>query len=45
MTKFVAWKDMFDFNKKLMEFDWNDGQAYTVEHKVKQDAFVSISDI
>jgi len=30
---------MFDFNKRLMEFDWNDGQAYTVEYKIKQDGY------
>ena len=36
---------MFDFNKRLMEFDWNDGQAYTVEYKIKKDGYVSISGI
>jgi len=39
MTKFVQWKDMFDFNKRLMDFDWNDGQAYTLEYKIKKEKY------
>jgi len=30
---------MFDFNKRLMDFDWNDGQAYTVEYKIKKEGY------
>ena len=41
MAKFTQWKDIFEWNKKLMELEWNDGQQYTVEHKVKKDQFVS----
>lgn len=28
MAKFCEFRDLFKWNKQLMEDDWNDGQAY-----------------
>jgi len=33
MAKFATFKDMFKWNKNLMEDDFNEGQLYTVKHK------------
>lgn len=35
MAKFCEYRDLFKWNKQLMEDDWNDGQAYTVKHTLK----------
>lgn len=35
MAKFVEYRDLFKWNKDLMEEDWNDGQAYVVKHTTK----------
>jgi len=35
MAKFCEYRDIFKWNKQLMEDDWNDGQAYTVKHTLK----------
>jgi len=33
MAKFATFKDMFKWNKQLMEDDFNDGKLYTLKHK------------
>ena len=33
--EFKEWKDMLDFNRKLMEDDWNDGKQYVFKTKHK----------
>ena len=38
MAKFECFKDVFGFNRTLMEDDWNDGQLYTVKLKNKTNA-------
>jgi len=35
MAKFEKYGDIFSFNKKLMEDDWNDGQKYVLKMKNK----------
>lgn len=35
MAKFATFKDMFKWNKNLMEDDFNEGQKYVIKHKVK----------
>ena len=37
MAKFGAYRDLFKFNKTLMEDDYNDGQAYTLKLTNKGD--------
>jgi len=37
MAKFTEYRDIFKWNKQLMEDDWNDGQAYVVKHVMKGD--------
>lgn len=39
MAKFATFKDMFKWNKNLMEDDFNEGQLYTVKHKAKLGSF------
>jgi len=39
MAKFATFKDMFKWNKNLMEDDFNEGQLYTVKHKAKLGGF------
>lgn len=31
MAKFCEYRDLFKWNKQLMEDDWNDGQTYVVK--------------
>lgn len=35
MSKFEDFGDLFDWNRDLMDDDFNDGQAYVVKHKLK----------
>ena len=37
MAKFCEYRDLFKWNKQLMEDDWNDGQTYVLKtvHKGK----------
>lgn len=35
MAKFCEYRDMFKWNKNVMEDDWNDGQAYMVKLATK----------
>jgi len=35
MSKFQDFNDLFDFNRELMDDDYNDGQLYVVKHKKK----------
>lgn len=41
MAKFVEMRDLFKWNKQLMEDDWNDGQAYVVKATTKSGDAVS----
>ena len=41
MAKFCEYRDMFKFNKNVMEDDWNDGQAYMVKLATKNGPAVS----
>ena len=43
MAKFCEYRDLFKWNKNLMEDDWNDGQAYVLKHTVKGNDTVSSS--
>ena len=43
MANFVEYKDMFKWNKGLMEDDWNDGQAYVVKTAHKGGDCVSLN--
>jgi hypothetical protein len=42
MAKFCEYRDLFKWNKGLMEDDWNDGQAYVVKTVNKSKDCVSI---
>lgn len=35
MSKFEDFQDLFSFNRGVMEDDYNDGNAYTLKHKLK----------
>lgn len=35
MAKFCEWRDLYKWNKQLMEDDWNDGQQYFVKYTQK----------
>ena len=35
MSKFEDFGDLFNFNRELMEDDYNDGQLYVIKHKKK----------
>ena len=35
MSKFEDFNDLFNFNREVMEDDFNDGQLYVVKHKKK----------
>lgn len=37
MSKFQDFKDLYDFNREVMEDDFNDGQKYVVKWKKKLD--------
>ena len=37
MSKFQDFNDIFDFNRELMDDDYNDGQLYVVLGKVNED--------
>jgi hypothetical protein len=35
MSKFQDFNDLFDWNRCLMDDDYNDGQQYVIKHKKK----------
>ena len=44
MAKFCEYRDLFKWNKQLMEDDWNDGQTYVLKTVNKaSDKTVSIT--
>ena len=42
MAKFCEYRDLFKWNKNVMEDDWNDGQAYMLKLAMKNGPAVSI---
>lgn len=38
MANFTKWEDLHDYNRKLMEDDWNEGSHYVVKLKSKTEA-------
>lgn len=47
MAKFCEYRDLFKWNKQLMEDDWNDGQAYVLKltQKYGSDELVSTAKV
>jgi len=35
MANFAKWEDLHDYNRKLMEDDWNEGSNYVLKLKYK----------
>lgn len=47
MAKFCEYRDLFKWNKQLMEDDWNDGQTYVLKtvHKGKGTEFTNTAKV
>lgn len=45
MAKFCEYRDIFKWNKQLMEDDYNDGQSYFLKTVNKSKEFVSEGDL
>ena len=41
MANFTKWEDIHDYNRKLMEDDWNSGQNFVIKNKWKTESGVS----
>jgi hypothetical protein len=35
MSRFEEFQELYSFNRGVMEDDYNDGNAYTLKHKLK----------